>query len=473
MSDKKLLKAILKNDFYSFVQKVFHEVSGGERFVPNWHLEVLCYMLEQARLGKIKRLIINVPPRSLKSVIVNVAFSAWVLGHNPKEKLISASYSADLSEKFARDSKRVMESGWYKELFPKSVISRERSSATDFVTVSRGGRFATSVEGTLTGRGGNFIIIDDPIKPNDTMSETALNKVNEWYRNTLLSRLDDKENGVIIVVMQRVHENDLTGYLLENPDIWKHIRMPQIATEDEEWDIGTKIFRRKEGVLLNSNQITMETISQLQDSMGTYVWSGQYQQAPFTSEGGIIREEWIHYYDSLPSEWDITDILISWDTGNKTGENNAYSACCVFAFTKYGKFYLLDVIRGKFEMPQLIEKMVEVYSYWKYTLNAGNLVKMLIEDKASGTQALQILKQGRDSRGCAFNVEAINPNDDKVSRLRGASVYIEMGYVLFPKNEELWWKDFKKELFGFPGTKYKDQVDAFTQAITYFQKQNQ
>lgn len=253
MSECKELNVLLRHDFYSYVQRVFYEL-GNDNFIPNWHLEVLCDTLEQVRRGEIKRLIINVPPRSLKSIVVNVAYSTWLLGHNPKERIVSASYSSELAEKFARDSKIIMESDWYKKIFPRSTISKSRSTASDFNTTSHGGRYTSSVDGTMTGRGGNVIIIDDPIKPSDANSETALNKVNDWYKSTLLSRLDDPQNGVIILIMQRVHENDLTGYLLESSDEWTHIKMPEIAINNETWHVGNKVYRRAIGRPLNARQ---------------------------------------------------------------------------------------------------------------------------------------------------------------------------------------------------------------------------
>ena len=249
-----LANALIREDFYSFVQRAYFETSGGQILIPNWHIEVLCDKLEKARKGEIKRLIINVPPRSLKSQIVNVAFTAWCLGHNPKLKIVSASYSAELAETFARDCKRIMQSEWYKQMFPKSAIANEQSSAYDFKTISRGGRFSTSVEGSLTGRGGNIIIIDDPIKTTDMTNENALNKVQEWYTGTLLSRLDDQENGVIILIMQRVHEDDLTGFLLDKePDKWEQIVMPMIAEKDEKWKLDNITIIRHQGEALHKN----------------------------------------------------------------------------------------------------------------------------------------------------------------------------------------------------------------------------
>ena len=464
MSERKELDVLLRNDFYSYVQRVFYEL-GNDNFIPNWHLEVLCDTLERVRRGEIKRLIINVPPRSLKSIIVNVAYSTWLLGHNPCERIVSASYSADLAEKFARDSKIVMESEWYRRIFPRTVISKNRSTPCDFNTTARGGRYTSSVDGTMTGRGGNIIIIDDPIKPSDAGSESALTKVNEWYKNTMLSRLDDPQNGAIILIMQRVHENDLTGYLLENADEWTHIKIPEVAITDETWAVGNTVFRRTAGRPLNPARMNAQTIDARRQELGTYVWSAQYQQEPCPAEGGIVKESWLHYYTQRQAEEidpiKYCRIFLSWDTANKVGTTNAYSACCVILMTRENgayKYYLLDVVRGKWEMPELIRQSMTIYHKWRYEKGGGVFVKLLIEDKASGTQLIDI--------------ESIKPDADKTSRLMGVSAYIENGTLLFPQEEKPWWSEFKKELLGFPNTKHKDQVDALTQCINYAMSQN-
>lgn len=479
MNDKELSTALIRNDFYSFVQRVFYEVTGGQILVPNWHLEVLCDALERARRGEIKRLIINVPPRSLKSIVVNVAFPAWILAHDPREKIISASYSNELSETFAHDCKRVLMSSWFRELFPRCVIATDQTSTTDFKTQARGGRFSTSVESTFTGRGGNFIIIDDPIKASDAMSESARNKVIEWYQHTLLSRLDSQENGVIILIMQRVHEQDLTGYLLENSDGWTHIKMPQVAITDERWTVVNKTFIRSAGTILHRRYMSQTKTQELQQNLGTYVWSAQYQQEPYPAEGGIVKESWLHYYTQGQAEnidpIKYCRIFLSWDTANKAGATNAYSACCVVLMTRENnafKYYLLEVVRGKWEMPELIKQVMALYYKWRYEKGGGGLVKLLIEDKASGTQLIQMLSAQRDCNGYGFDVEPIKPDADKTSRLMGVSAYIENGALQFPQNEPDWWAEFKKELLSFPGSRYKDQVDALTQCINYAMQQD-
>lgn len=469
MSERKEMDVLLRNDFYSYVQRVFYEL-GNDKFIPNWHLEVLCDALERARHGEIKRLIINVPPRSLKSIVVNVAYSTWLLGHNPRERIVSASYSVDLAEKFARDSKIVMESDWYRRIFPRTVISKNRSTPSDFNTTARGGRYTTSVDGTMTGRGGNVIIIDDPIKPADATSEPALTKVNEWYKNTLLSRLDDPQNGTIILIMQRVHEDDLTGYLLENSTDWTHIKIPEIATTDEQWRVGPRIFHRAIGRPLNPKRLSLEMAESKRQELGSYVWSAQYQQEPCPPDGGIVKESWLHYYSNPTFDIStVARVFISWDTANKTGATNAYSAAVAVLMTYDRHFYLVDVYRNRWDMPGLVKDAITIYDMWKHEFGAGAKVEMLIEDAASGTQLIQYLQSQRDRCGRAFHIIPIKPNGDKVSRLTGCSALIENGTLQFPQDEKPWWNAFKKELLGFPGTKYKDQVDALTQCINYAQ----
>ena len=181
----------------------------------------------------------------------------------------------------------------------------------------------------------------------------------------------------------------------------------------------------------------------------------------------------MHYYTKAQGESidpaKYCRIFLSWDTANKTGPNNAYSACCVILMTRESnmyKYYLLDVVRGKWEMPDLIRQVEKVYCYWKYEKGGQHLVRLLIEDKASGTQLIQMLMAQRDRHGYNFAIEPIKPDTDKTSRLMGASAYIENGTLRFPQ-EAPWLSDFKKELLGFPNGKYKDQVDALTQCINY------
>jgi hypothetical protein len=202
---ERVMRNALRNDFYAFVEKAFQAVSPGEPFLPNWHLEAICHALKRVEAGEIKRLIILMPPRNLKSICASVAFPAWLLGRNPTRKIICVSYNTELAAKHARDCRAVMNAAWYPSLFPSTRIDPAKSAEAEFMTTERGFRLATSTGGTLTGRGGDLLIIDDPMKPADAQSEPLRLQCQQWFSNTLLSRLDDKVNSSIVLVMQRLH----------------------------------------------------------------------------------------------------------------------------------------------------------------------------------------------------------------------------------------------------------------------------
>lgn len=476
----KIINSLLRTDFKSFVTKVFGEVAPGSKYLNNWHIDVICDAIMDMYEGGNNRLIINMPPRYMKSLICSIALPAWILGHNPKAQILCVSYNDELADKFAISCRDVMQSDWYRELFPMTRLHQSRQSVNDFATTRGGGRMATSIGGTLTGRGADWIIIDDPQKSVDASSESGRTKLNEWYGSTLYSRLNDKATGKILLVMQRLHQDDLSGHLLDAGNQFKVIKLPVIATEDESWIVKnrisgkTRVITRAKGELLHSERENMDVVMGIKNSMGEYAFVAQYQQDPCPPEGGIIKESWLKYYTMAQGEAidpiKYCRIFLSWDTANKTGPQNAYSACCVILMTRENnkyKYYLLDVIRGKWEMPELIKQVQRLYDTWKYDKGGQYLVRLLIEDMASGTQLIQMLSAQRDHRGYRFAIEPIKPNTDKVSRLIGASAYIENGTLLFPQDPQPWWPEFKKELLGFPNSKYKDQVDALTQCINH------
>jgi hypothetical protein len=214
-TDKELLDAVLRRDFYAFVQKVFETIVPGATFSQNWSTEAVAYALQKVVRGDATRLIVSIPPRNLKSTCASVALPAFLLGHDPTKKIICVSYSDDLATKFSNDCRAVMRADWYRRIFPRTRIDKAKDTETEVRTTKRGYRLATSVGGTLTGRGGDIIIIDDPIKPQDAQSKAIREKAIQWYENTLLSRLDDKTRGAIVLVMQRLHMEDLAGRLLE------------------------------------------------------------------------------------------------------------------------------------------------------------------------------------------------------------------------------------------------------------------
>jgi predicted phage terminase large subunit-like protein len=451
MHDEELL-ALLREDFTTFIQACFEQVSPGSAFVYGPHLDLIADRLDRVRRGEIKRLIINIPPRNLKSISASVALPAFILGHDPKKEIICASYAQDLADKHAFDCLAVMRSKCYQKIFPTRIAGRK--ARNDFTTTKGGGRMATSVGGVLTGRGADIIIIDDPLKPEQALSELSRTAVNRWLDNTLLSRLNDKESGAIIIIMQRLHADDLTGHVLEQGG-WEILSLPAIAEEDEAYEykmIGErKTFTRKKGEALHPEREPLETLLKLKATLGEYNFAGQYQQRPAPEGGGLVKAEWFSRYDYVPSHFDLT--IHSWDTASKQTELADYSVGTVWGVLD-DKMYLLNIFREKLDYPRL-KHAVKSYSM------SYNPDVILIEDKASGTQLIQELKYDG-----MWNVKGITPTGDKIMRLHAQTARIEAGLVLLPQ-EALWLEEYLKEITTFPYGKHDDQVDSTAQALQY------
>jgi len=234
--DRQLVDAVYGTSFGAFSYEAFKALNPGQRLIPNWHIDAICYHVQQMVTGEArKRLNLNLPPRSLKSFIVSVALPAWVLGRNPITRIICASYSDELSTKFSRDCRALLETPFYKRVFPGTKLNPKKASEGEFETTKRGSRLATSVGGTLTGRGGEVLIVDDPIKANDAESEVARKAAIDWFRNTALSRLDDAAKSLVFIAMQRLHVDDLSGILIEQG--WPSLVLPAIAVEAADYTV--------------------------------------------------------------------------------------------------------------------------------------------------------------------------------------------------------------------------------------------
>ena len=318
--EARALEALLRNDFRAFVHKVFATLCPGQDYVSSWHVEAIAWQLDRVRRGEIRRLIINMPPRSLKSITASVAFPAFVLGHDPSRRIICASYSGDLAKKHSNDFRTVPELPWYRRTFPTTRIGPYKNTETDIELTARGFRLATSVGGTLTGRGGDILIIDDSLKPDDAFSETKRSAGNQWFANTLLSRLDDKRTGAIVVVMQRIHMDDLTGFLLSQSDEWTVLSLPAIAEFEENIPLGNgRTHRCKFGEALSPEREPLHVLEALKLQIGSDAFSAQYQQAPTPPGGAMGKRHWVKRYQELPPKSEQFLTLQSWDTASKGG----------------------------------------------------------------------------------------------------------------------------------------------------------
>lgn len=450
---QRLLRSTLRTDFAAFVEKSFGTVSPGQDFVPGWHLEAICHALEKVARGEVKRLVILMPPRNLKSICASVAFPAWLLGRDPTRRILCVSYSSDLAAKHARDCRAVMASPWYRAVFPDTRLDPAKNAEMEFMTTRRGFRLATSTGGTLTGRGGDILIIDDPMKPTDAQSELRRLDLQQWYTNTLLSRLDDKTKGAIVLVMQRVHVDDLAGYLMAQ-DGWEVLSLPAIAEVDQSVPIGPgRIHHRRIGEVLHPARDTLAVLEQLRAEMGSYDYMAQYQQSPVPAGGNMIRWEWFGRYDTRPPLRDGAVVVQSWDTASTTSELASYSVGITAQVDRTGTITILDLVRGRWSFPDLQREMIK-------SAKCHNPRSILIEDHASGIALRQSLKQQ------GFPVIAIKPKGDKAMRMHAHTGTLEAGKVALP-HSAAWLDAFRTEVLAFPHGKHDDQVDALSQLMTW------
>ena len=389
-------------------------------------------------------LIVNLPPRSLKSYLVSVAWVAWLLGRKASFRIICASYSEELAHKFSRDCRALMESRFYKRVFP-THLSPKKSTETEFETTKRGSRLATSVGGTLTGRGGDIFIIDDPTKANDANSQVALEAANEWFRNTALSRLNDQSKSLVVVTQQRLHSDDLSGVLIERG--WPSLVIPAIATEPQDYAVSDgEVYHRPAGELLQRDRDRPEVVEEIKLSVGSRIFAAQYQQNPTPPEGNLIKAFWLPRYQLCPPRQKFDHVVLSCDPAGKANIKNDYTALTVVGVSKR-ESYLLQVSRGHWTVLEMRDRIKALASQWEAT-------HVIVEDTASGMGLIQILREQT-----RLSVIGRHPKEDKETRLSRHQGRFEAGRIFLPF-EAPWLADFEHELLAFPNGRYDDQVDA-------------
>lgn len=453
------VRALARMDFAFFLQLVFRELHGTGTYQHNWHIDAIGHQLDLLRTGKNKRLVVTMPPRHLKSITISIAWVAWMLGRNPSLQFLCVSYGQELADDHARSCLRVMQSGWYCETFPS--VKLVRRSVSDFATSAGGRRISTSVDGVTTGFGADIIVIDDPMKAQDTMSVNAREKVELWFEETLLQRLNNQETGCIVLVMQRLHEGDLAG-VIASKFKWFELCLPAIAVEDEAIAVShDRSYQRLTGSALHPERMSLETL-RAREASTPFVFASQYQQRPIAPIGNLVKAEWLksHQIEDLKLSGGI--IYQSWDTASKDGPYSDHSAC-VTALVVGKVIYILNVFRGKLQFNELKAKVIAL-------AQAYNPSAILIEDASSGTALIQSLRD--DNEPAMGNLLTHRPQIDKITRMLGPSIMIEAGRLSLP-TEGSWLGEFTHELLGFPRAKHDDQVDALSQLMNWLQEKDQ
>ena len=447
-----LADELTKTDFLCFVERVFYTLNPGQEYLWGEYLMAMAYALSQVQSGATRRLLVTIAPRTLKSILMNVAWSAWRLGHNPRLRIISVSYSLDLSHHLSFQTRRVLEAQWYRRIFP-NVLDPKGVSKDEIRTRKLGFRLATSVGGTLTGRGGDIIIVDDPISASDAFSSAVREATQDWFSNTLMSRLDNPKTGAVVVVSQRLHTDDIPGRLIAAGG-WTHLSLPVIAPSEASFRIGDEVtWTRPAGEPLHSVRMDLAELHQLKKQLSPEVWEAQYMQRPSPPGGSIFKlAEFRKYKMPTFTPQFFEAVVASIDTGLSTSKTADYTAATVWGI-KGESVYLIHAERERLSFNEQVALVARLSRQFQLKLT-------IIEKAASGHLLIEELRRkGRR------DVLAYSPRDDKIARAHAATAKIHQGLVMVPSVQPAWYEAFMAELAAFPNGKNDDWVDSMTQFL--------
>lgn len=453
---------ICRRSLYEFTKRAFPVAYPGESFEDNWHIRAICDYFEAMVQGKFQNLIINIPPRHMKSVLANVMLPCWRLANNPSEKFIFVTHSQELITRDNNKCRDLIESPWYKERFPGVVLMKKTEA---LLTTNRGGfRQGFGMAGGVTGTGANWVIVDDPIKASDARSDAVKKTANFIYDNAIFNRVNDVQKDKRIVIMQRLAQDDLTGHLLDSGLPFEHLCLPLIYEGVRFKSSLGFTDPRKDGELLWESRFPRKDMETIRKVLGERDFAGQYQQRPGASSGNIFKREWFSTRVNPPQ---FVARFISFDTAATVKEGSAYSAAVVGDLLEDYRLFIRHVWRDKLEFPQLQKKVEELAKVWSHGLHS-----IVIENKSSGISLIQTLEQSL-APDVAEKLVAFNPpaSLDKDGRCELASLWCENGSVLLPPQDGTypWLFDFEEELFLVPSSRYRDMTDAFAQLILYLE----
>ncbi len=465
MTNKKLLKFALEKklcemSFYEFFKAAWIVVEPAVPLSTNWHHKYICDTLQEeceriiAQKPKTKDIIINVPFRSTKSLIVTVMFPVWAWIKSPKLRFITSSYSATLSIELATKSRDIIFSDWFKTRWGDVFhIKKDQNLKERYENNHIGMRRATSVGGTVTGQGGDFLIVDDPLSPQMANSATERDNANEWYRTTFYSRLNQADIGVRIIIMQRVHEDDLSGFLLdrETRTKYKHICIPATNEDGNIKPKSLEKFYNKETGLFWEDRFSKQVLDDYKSALGSYGYAGQLQQTPTPLDSGMIHKDWFKI-DRYRNDESTVNFVI--DPAYTANQKNDPSALLAYTY-KDNKWQIVDCVNVHKEFPELVKFIPQWVKKNGYT----NKSRIYVEPKASGKSIVQTLV-----RETGLNVkEDKPPTKDKVARVSDISASLESGRVSLLNGD--WNREFLDQLTKFPAAKHDDMVDCLVMAV--------
>ena len=451
-------RELCQRSFSHFIRRAWPHIIP-DRYIHNWHVDAMAEHFEAVADGQISRLLINVPPGTSKSTITGIMYPAWLWGPKgqPYHKFIGAAHEQGLAVRDSRMMRELVTSSWYQSLWPLAMTG-DQNEKLYFENAERGFRQACAVS-SMTGRRGHTIAWDDPLSPEKAHSEAHRNTALRVLKETLPTRLNDPEKSAIIVVMQRLHENDPSGYILAKELGYEHLCLPMEFDPARRCvtSIGWSDPRTEGDELLFPERFPRSVVDRDKAAMGEYATAGQFQQRPSPIGGGIFKDEWWQYYQVLPK---IRYRIIYADTAQKTKEQNDYSVFQCWGMGEDGRIYLIDMVRDKWEAPELLVRAKAFWDKHKAMPRiSGTLRQLKVEDKSSGTGLIQQLKKKR------VPVVGIPRGTDKVSRAMDTAPHIQAGNVVLPESAS-WLSDILNEATSFPNASHDDTLDPMMDAVS-------
>lgn len=459
-----LLTRRAERSLYEYAQQAWVILEPHTPFLPNWHLELICEYLEAVTAGEIRRLVINIPPRYMKSLLVSVLWPTWEWIHHPHMRWLCASYSEALAIKHSLDRRTLLQSDWYRAQWGTRVRLRAApNDKTEYQNDHRGSMTAISVGGSATGKGGNRLIVDDPHNPVQAESDRQREHALSFFSQTLSTRLDDKQHGAIVVVMQRLHHRDLSALCVEvgytQLCLPAEAETPTVVTFPRS---GRTIARAVGEPLWPAREGPAELAVQKQ-ILGSYAYAGQYQQRPSPRGGGLFKREWFRYYDDVPV---LDRMAQSWDLAFKDGETNDFVVGLI-AGQRGADIYLIDRYKAHVSFQQTCRAIQT------YVTRYPRATAVYIEDAANGPAVIDALRHQ------VPGLIAVKPEGGKFSRAAACEPRVEAGNIYLPRPttphgsrmpEREWVDDFVEQLAAFPRGEHDDDVDAFAQLLVQWSK---
>jgi predicted phage terminase large subunit-like protein len=445
------VRKVLLSSLFHFALRAYAEIHEGRRLDPDPYLELLAEDLQRVARGETRRLVVSMPPRHGKSWFGSKCLPAYILALNPAARIMLVSYSADLAEEISYDIRQIMRSPFYRQI-TATRIAKDRAKVGDFATTAGGRVRAVSIEGGVTGRGADFLIVDDPVEIKDCENAKRLARVNELFDNELRTRLDNPKRGAIVIIAHRVAEDDLSGHVLQQPG-WRHLRLPLIAPRAITYDLGDgREWKRRKGEPLRPKAMTATDIARMLASQTKPGFETLQQQNPGVHDRLHLTRD--HFVSFAPASLMTSSlpVVLSIDPGQKGGPTNSFSIVQAWAVGA-DAFFLLDQWRAQARYAELRHATRRFAGKYRASV-------ILIEETGQGPALCSDIKpKGRD-------VVPIHPTGSKVDRLRRHRGTIRSGRVRLPENAD-WVPQYLDELTLFPRAEHDDQVDATTQFLAW------